>query len=207
MLYFKILQEGISTLPDADQNIRKAIEALAGEQGWEAIYQKLEKVDPITALQIKPNDTQRIQRALEIFEITGKPKSYWLAQPKQHDPNIRFLNIALLPIESLRSVLHERIALRFDAMLAQGLVAEVEKLKDRGDLDTSMPSIRAVGYRQVWKYLSGDITYDEMREKAIAATRQLAKRQLTWLRQWIGLNQFDFQEPDILLKVQALISS
>ncbi len=206
MLYFKVLQEGMSNLPDANPSIRASIEAIASQEGWAALYQKLENDDPLTASCIKPNDTQRIQRALEILEITGKPKSYWLALPKQHDlKHFRFLNIALLPLESLRSVLHERISLRFDAMLSHGLIDEVEKLKRRGDLDTSLPSIRAVGYRQAWQYLSGEITYDDMREKAIAATRQLAKRQLTWLRQWTGLNQFDFQDPEILFKVLALI--
>ncbi|MBI2790958.1 MAG: tRNA (adenosine(37)-N6)-dimethylallyltransferase MiaA [Gammaproteobacteria bacterium] len=198
MLYYKILQEGMATLPDASMSVRKQLDALAAEKGWQFLYEMLVQNDPISAMRIKPSDTQRIQRALEIHQLTGHPMSYWLAQPKQEmGAPYQFINLALVPIQTSRSVLHERIQIRFDAMLAQGLIEEVKNLIERNDLHDSLPSIRAVGYRQVWKYLKQEMSYEEMREKAIAATRQLAKRQLTWLRGWPALQQFDFLCPDL----------
>lgn len=206
MLYFKILQEGISPLPDASIVVRKQLDALAVEKGWQFLYEMLAQKDPISAARIKPNDTQRIQRALEIHQLTGHPMSYWLAQPKQEvGAPYQFINLALMPIQTPRSVLHERIQIRFDVMLDQGLIDEVKNLMRRDDLHDSLPSIRAVGYRQVWKYLKQEMSYEEMREKAISATRQLAKRQLTWLRGWAAVEQFDFQCPDLPNTVSALL--
>lgn len=192
MMYFKILQDGLSALPEADENVRKKLEQRVQEEGLEGLYKTLQEIDPASAIRIKPNDSQRIQRALEIAEITGKPMSFWLSQPKSAPLPFEFLNIALIPIETPRAVLHERIQARFNAMLEQGFVAEVEKLFQRGDLVESLPAIRSVGYRQVWQYLLGKLSYEEMVEKGVAATRQLAKRQLTWLRQWPNLETFDF---------------
>lgn len=197
MLYFKVLQQGLSSLPEANDALRKRLEAWADREGWAALHKALYQIDPLTANRIKPNDSQRIQRALEIAEITGKPMSFWLSQPKADPLPFEFLNIALIPVTTPRAVLHERILLRFDAMLENGLVAEVEKLFRRGDLNDSLPAIRSVGYRQVWQYLMGQLSYDEMHEKAVAATRQLAKRQLTWLRQWPMLTTFDFLAPGL----------
>lgn len=201
MLYFKALQQGLAELPRSSLSVRAAIIANAEEQGWEALYQELNRCDPLTAARLKPTDKQRIGRALEVFKMTGKPLSSWLATTRQQAPSIEFINIALISLATPRSVLHERIAARFDKMLTQGLVAEVEKLYARGDLDLSFPSIRAVGYRQVWQYLAQTHSYEEMRTKAIAATRQLAKRQLTWLRSWPALVNLDFLDPKLLFHI------
>jgi tRNA dimethylallyltransferase len=206
MLYYKILQEGMSSLPMASKDVRKKLDELAAKKGWQALYDMLVQRDPVTAKRIKLNDTQRIQRALEIHELTGYPMSYWLSQPKQENAApYDFINIALLPMQTPRNILHERIQRRFDSMLAQGLIDEVKKLMRREELHDALPSIRAVGYRQVWQYLKQEISYDQMRECAIAATRQLAKRQLTWLRSWKALNQFDFLCPDLPNAVSALL--
>lgn len=204
MLYFKVLQEGINDLPNANQAVRDNIEKMAHQMGWAQLHQHLAQIDPQRANQIRPTDTQRIQRALEIIEITGTTMSHWLNQPKEALP-YHFINIALMPIETSRSVLHDNIAMRFDSMISQGLIEEVQSLKARGDLDLSLPSMRSVGYRQVWQYLHREITFEEMREKAIAATRQLAKRQLTWLRRWTPLLAYDFQDPGVLDKVSGAI--
>ncbi len=205
MLYFKILQEGIAQLPDRDNDIRALIEAKAKEQGWVALHEELARKDPQSAIRIKPTDPQRIQRALEIIEITGKSMSSMLNQPKVAAP-FNFINIGLMPLTTERAVLHQQIEKRFDAMLAQGLIEEVQSLKARQDLNLMMPSMRAVGYRQVWQYLDNEFNFDMMREKAIVATRQLAKRQLTWLRQWLNLTTYDFLDTESLGKLKALIS-
>ncbi|HEX7634366.1 MAG TPA: tRNA (adenosine(37)-N6)-dimethylallyltransferase MiaA [Noviherbaspirillum sp.] len=183
MLYFKSLRDGLDALPQADPEVRARLDEEAERIGVPALHAKLAELDPATAARLKPNDSQRIQRALEIIELTGKPMSQLLSQaPKQELP------FALLPISlepSERSVLHARIATRFDAMLnatGGGLIAEVEALRARGDLHPGLPSMRCVGYRQAWEYLDGVYDRKELREKGIAATRQLAKRQLTWLR-------------------------
>ncbi len=205
MLYFKILQEGINDLPDRNDVVRANIEEMANQIGWADLHQRLATIDPIRAQNIKPTDTQRIQRALEIIEITGQPMSHWLNQPKK-PLDYEFINIGLMPVDSARSVLHQNIADRFDLMINQGLIEEVQSLKARGDLDMSMSSMRSVGYRQVWEYLQREITFDEMREKAIAATRQLAKRQLTWLRRWTQLLSYDFQDTNLQKKVHEIIA-
>jgi len=207
MLYFKALQEGLSLLPACDSAVRMRLAKEGEAMGWEVLYQKLLEKDPLCAKRISPSDPQRLSRALEVLEVTGKPMSFWLAQPKPSLSNYRFINIGLIPIQTSRSQLHERIEKRFDMMLEQGLIAEVEKLFARIELSLSLPSIRAVGYRQIWYYLLKHITYEEMREKAIAATRQLAKRQLTWLKSWPNLMAFDFLDPQLFEKVNEVFSA
>ena len=186
MLYFKALIHGIDELPTADALIRAQIDEEAKTLGWPALHTSLALVDPVTAARLSPNDSQRIQRALEVFRSTGKPLSSYFkpAGSPQATSGLAFQLIALEP-ES-RQGLHERIAARFDAMLASGLVEEVRALKARGDLHADLPSMRCVGYRQVWEFLECACGESEMRERGIAATRQLAKRQLTWLRGWEG---------------------
>lgn len=199
MLYFKVLKEGLADLPQADDNIREQITRQAQEQGWSAIHQKLSEVDPVTAARLKPTDAQRLQRALEVYYITGTPMSVLHAQQQSQSIPYQLLEFALLPKE--RSVLHERIALRFDQMLAQGLVDEVSKLRQRPDLHLDLPAIRSVGYRQVWEYLDGAYDYAGMRERGIIATRQLAKRQHTWLRSMSeGVHQLHTEDAWIVLQ-------
>ncbi|MGS0743686.1 tRNA (adenosine(37)-N6)-dimethylallyltransferase MiaA [Glaciimonas sp. GG7] len=181
MLYFKALRDGLDTLPQADPALRARLDAEAALIGVPGMHAKLAHLDPITAARLKPNDSQRIQRALEIIELSGQTMSSLLTNKPPPQLPFDTLPIALEPSD--RSVLHSRIAQRFDLMLQDGgLIAEVESLRARGDLHTGLPSMRCVGYRQTWEYLDGDYDFNEMREKGIAATRQLAKRQLTWLR-------------------------
>lgn len=185
MLYIKALTEGLHDLPGADPELRARLENEAREQGWPALHARLAELDPPTAARLKPTDAQRIQRALEICLVSGQPMSALLAPDRRQRPahDLRFAGIALTPSD--RSVLHDRIATRFQAMLADGLVDEVIALRKRGDLHAALPSMRSVGYRQVWAWLdAGGKSRDEaaMMAAGIAATRQLAKRQLTWLR-------------------------
>jgi tRNA dimethylallyltransferase len=181
MLYFKALRDGLDELPQADPALRAKLDAEAAEHGVPALHARLAKIDPATAARLKPADSQRIQRALEIIELTGQPMSALLSNRSKAELPFKLLSLALEPSD--RSVLHARIATRFDAMLNGGaLIAEVEQLRKRGDLHLGLPSMRCVGYRQTWEYLDGAYGMDELREKGIAATRQLAKRQLTWLR-------------------------
>lgn len=194
MLYFKALQQGLAPLPTASPEVRQHLMQRLQNEGLASLYEYLLKIDPQTAARLAPTDPQRILRAIEIYEITQKPMSHWLEQQQPDSLPYEFMNIALMPITTPRSVLHERIAARFDAMLEQGLIEEVRKLKERADLNADLPAIRAVGYRQVWLYLEGKLSFEEMREKTIAATRQLAKRQMTWLRHWPDLQVFDFAE-------------
>ncbi|WP_345891284.1 tRNA (adenosine(37)-N6)-dimethylallyltransferase MiaA [Burkholderia sp. Ax-1719] len=184
MLYYKALTQGLNDLPTADAAVRAQLDADAARDGWPALHARLAEVDPPTAARLAPNDSQRIQRALEIYLLTGQPMSTLLAAPRQAATDdaarYRFVPIALEPSD--RSVLHKRIEQRFDAMLANGLLDEVKTLRARGDLNADMPSMRCVGYRQAWEYLDGEIDYATMRDKGVFATRQLCKRQLTWLR-------------------------
>jgi len=184
MMYFKGLVDGLDDLPTADANVRAAIEDEAARIGWPGMHEKLRAVDPITAARLAPNDAQRINRALEIFELSGQPMSALLA--RRAKPELPFELVSFGLETDDRAVLHKRIALRFDQMLGdrddEGLVAEVARLRARGDLSPSLPSIRCVGYRQAWDYLDGNISRAELRELGIIATRQLAKRQITWLR-------------------------
>lgn len=180
MLYFKALRDGLSALPQADEGVRAAIEAEAVDRGWPALHAELARVDPETALRLKAGDTQRIQRALEIFRLTGRPMSMLLGQRDMEPLPCRLVQVALIPSD--RGKLHRRIETRFDGMLEQGLVEELRSLRKRYALNADMPSMRCVGYRQVWQLLQGEITEPELRDRGIYATRQLAKRQLTWLR-------------------------
>ncbi|MCO4879525.1 tRNA (adenosine(37)-N6)-dimethylallyltransferase MiaA [Paraburkholderia caribensis] len=183
MLYYKALTQGLNDLPAADADVRATLDADAARDGWPALHARLAAVDAVTAARLAPNDSQRIQRALEVFMLTGQPMSALLAAPARDDDAARlyrFVPIALEPSD--RSVLHARIAARFDAMLAGGFVDEVKRLRARGDLHPGLPSMRCVGYRQAWEYLDGETDYDTMRDKGVFATRQLCKRQLTWLR-------------------------
>jgi tRNA dimethylallyltransferase len=180
MLYFRALQEGIAELPSADRDIRQKLHEEARSRGWDYMHQRLAKIDPVSAQRIHPNDPQRIQRALEVYEISGKTLTdFWRGQGSQRLA-YRRVKIALMPPD--RAELRKAIAQRFDAMIDQGLIEEVKKLCQRGDLHPELPAIRAVGYRQVWAMLAGEYDFNTMREKAIIATAQLAKRQMTWLR-------------------------
>ena len=181
MLYYKALREGLNDLPEADPAIRRQLDAEALARGWPALHAELARVDPATAARLAPNDSQRLQRALEIWRGSGRPMSAWLAQPPEPVlPGWRFETISLEPSD--RSVLHARIAQRYRAMIGAGLLDEVRALHARADLHPGLPSIRCVGYRQLWDHLDGRIALDQAIEQAIAATRQLAKRQITWLR-------------------------
>lgn len=181
MLYFKALIEGLSPLPAANSDIRDQIEEKANRLGWQAIHEELKKVDPISAQRIHPNDPQRLNRALEVYLITGKSLSE-LTKESGDALSYDIMQLAIMPED--RAELHQRIEQRFLQMLDQGFEDEVKKLMQRPDLHLNLPSIRCVGYRQMWEYLNGDTSYDEMVFKGICATRQLAKRQITWLRGW-----------------------
>ena len=185
MMYFKALLEGLSPLPSADEQIRLQIQHEADTVGWQALHEQLAMVDPVSAARIHPNDPQRLSRALEVYRISGKSLTE-LTQTKADALPYDFVEFAIAPTD--RKVLHNLIAQRFELMLNQGFVEEVEQLRQRGDLHIDLPSMRCVGYRQCWQYLDGEYDYDTMVEKAVAATRQLAKRQLTWLRGWPELN-------------------
>ena len=187
MLYFKALKEGLSDLPISDKDFFYTITQQAQTLGWDYFHKKLEKIDPISAARIHVNDSQRLIRALEVYEKTGKSLSQLHAQKnKLVDKSHNWLECIILPED--RSVLHQRIARRFRQMIDDGLVQEVDVLFNRGDLDSSYPAIRSVGYQQVWSYLQGKINHEEMIERGIIATRQMAKRQLTWLRHWPDLS-------------------
>ncbi|MEZ9200482.1 tRNA (adenosine(37)-N6)-dimethylallyltransferase MiaA [Shewanella sp. 10N.286.54.B9] len=184
MMYFKALIEGLSPLPGANEEIRAQIAAEAEADGWQALHDQLKVVDPVAAERIHPNDPQRLARALEVFRISGKSLTE-LTKVKSDAFPYEAIQFAIAPND--RKVLHKAIETRFKAMLGLGFVAEVEKLKSRDDLHLELPSMRCVGYRQCWQYLDGEYDYETMVEKAIVATRQLAKRQLTWLRGWPDL--------------------
>ncbi|HWA36239.1 MAG TPA: tRNA (adenosine(37)-N6)-dimethylallyltransferase MiaA [Burkholderiales bacterium] len=187
MLYYRALVQGLDALPPADPAVRAQIDAEAAERGWPALHAELAKVDPATAQRIPPTDPQRIQRALEVWRITGRPLS---SQHGKTPASLPFEIRAFARMPS-REELHANIEKRFDAMLQQGFVDEVRHLRTRYRLTADMPSMRAVGYRQVWEYLEGAVSREEMRSRAIAATRQLAKRQMTWLRSFPGLLRLD----------------
>lgn len=188
MLYFKVLLEGLSDLPSADADIRKGIQEQADREGWASVHQQLQLVDPITAGKLHPNHSQRIQRALEVYKITGTPLSELQSQSQggiEQDYDVRQYALVM----QNRALLHQRIEQRFMAMMEAGFASEVEQLFQRGDLHADLPSIRAAGYRQLWDYFEGHYGLDEAVEKAIIATRQLAKRQQTWLRNWPNCQQ------------------
>jgi tRNA dimethylallyltransferase len=203
MLYFRALEQGLSDLPGADPEVRAQLDARAAEIGWAAMHQRLAEVDAQSAARIHPNDPQRIQRALEVYELTGVALSELCRRGSETTPNYRFLKIVLAPPE--REALHRRIEARFRAMLDQGFLDEVQRLQERGDLDSQLPALRAVGYRQAWMYLRGELSADEWVEKALIATRQYAKRQLTWLRAESDAYWVDPQGADAVARVAALI--
>jgi tRNA dimethylallyltransferase len=204
MLYFKALFEGLATMPPADARLRAALEQEAARNGWPALHAELARVDPATAARLAPNDAQRIQRALEVFRLTGQPLSqlHAAARGAGWRPD---LFLSLEPAQ--RSWLHERIAQRFDAMLAAGFVDEVKALRARGDLTAELPSMRCVGYRQAWEALDGAAPLAELRERGIFATRQLAKRQLTWLRGMPQRRTIACDAPDALAQVLQQVRS
>jgi tRNA dimethylallyltransferase len=192
-LYFRALQQGLSSLPEAVPAIRQRLAEEAATQGWPALHRRLAQLDPVAATRIGPNDAQRLQRALEVIELTGRP----LSEQQRGGSGERFpwrvLKLALLPTD--RAPLHARIAERFDAMLAAGFLDEVRALRARGDLHADLPALRAVGYRQAWEYLDGQVDAATFRDKGVFATRQLAKRQITWLRAELDARGLDPEHP------------
>lgn len=188
MLYFRTLQQGLSLLPKSDAKLRSKFIMEIQCNGLESLYARLSKIDPKTAAKINAGDKQRLLRALEIYELSGKPPSELYSEHKMRSLPYEFINIALVPKQKID--LDKKIEQRFDLMLKKGFLDEAECLFHRGDLNPDLPSMRAVGYRQAWQHLSGEINHNEMREKAIIATRQLAKRQMTWLRSWQNLQTF-----------------
>jgi len=203
MMYFNALINGISPLPKSDEKIRDEITQQAQRLGWSKLHDELRGVDPISGERIHPNDPQRITRALEVYRSTGKTLTHWQQQEGGKCP-YNIAQFAIAPAD--RAVLHERIATRFDLMLEQGFENEVVKLYERSDLHEDLPSIRSVGYRQMWQYLDGQLSYAEMRERGIIATRQLAKRQLTWLRGWEQVTWLDTFANDNLTKITAKVT-
>jgi tRNA dimethylallyltransferase len=215
MLYFKALLEGLADMPAADAEVRAQIEAQAASQGWQALHDELASIDPVSAARIHPNDPQRLVRALEVFRVSGmsmtahrEQQSAQSAQASasgRHQLPYTVANLAIAPTD--RKMLHDRIAVRFRQMLDEGFVEEVVALRSRGDLHSNLPSIRAVGYRQVWDHLDGKLTRDEMQERGIIATRQLAKRQFTWLRSWQDLHWLDSLACDNLPRALKYLGS
>ena len=198
MMYFKTLLEGMSKLPEADPAVREKLTQRLNDEGSKALHAELSRIDPTSAARIHPNDPQRLVRALEVYEISGKSLTE-LSQTRSGALPYPAVQIAVAPLD--RKVLHERIALRFRQMLEQGFLDEVKALRARGDLHLDLPALRSVGYRQAWQYLDGDIDYETMVDKGIFATRQLAKRQLTWLRKWHDVRWFDSLAPDLVEQV------
>lgn len=204
MMYFNALQTGLSLLPEADDELRERLLFDASLHGWQAMYDKLKQVDPLSAEKIKPTDTQRIQRALEVYELTNKPLSEFKKISKK-EIDYEFLNICLMPSD--RKWLHERIAQRFHEMLNSGFMEEVRSLLKKWPLSEDDPALRSVGYRQAYEYLNGGITKKEFEEKSIAATRQLAKRQLTWLRSWSDAVVVEPDKPGANHEIEAIIEN
>jgi len=202
MMYYKALIDGISTLPESDAEIRSQIAAEAEQNGWQSLHQELQQIDPVAAARIHPNDPQRLMRALEVFRLSGKTITE-LTDTRSSSIPYRVVQFGIAPQE--RSVLHDRIEQRFDIMLKQGFQQEVEKLRARGDLHLDLPSMRCVGYRQMWQFLDGELDFEEMRYRGIVATRQLAKRQLTWLRGWSDLHWLDTFDKHNIDKIKAQI--
>ena len=200
MLYFKALWDGLDDLPQANPEVRAAIEADSLARGWPALHADLAKVDPITAKRLAPNDSQRIARALEVHRISGQPMSSFFTQKPPNFPPPKIL-LSLEPTD--RVWLHTRIAQRFDAMLAAGLIDEVKALRVRGDLHANLPSMRCVGYRQTWAALEGELPMTHLREHGIIATRQLAKRQMTWLRSFTSRTVVACDQADAVEQVVA----
>jgi tRNA dimethylallyltransferase len=204
MLYFKALREGLSELPRADAEVRAVLDAEIAQYGIKHLHRELEQVDAETAARLKPNDTQRIQRALEVFRITGKPMSTMIKNKVISTLPYRILPVALIPDN--RSELHQRISMRFKSMIEQGLVDELRWLRQHYHLHPNLPSMRCVGYRQAWKLLEGELSEAQLLETGIASTRQLAKRQLTWLRSMPDSVEIDCLSSDLLQQIKAVIA-
>jgi tRNA dimethylallyltransferase len=196
MMYFRALLHGIAELPRADADVRAAIDAEAAEKGWPAMHEILREADPEAAARIEPNDRQRIQRALEVWRSSGKPLSEWQRTAERPYEDVRYLKLALLP--ATRAVLHERIEARLKVMLNNDFLEEVKVLRERPGLNRDHPSMRSVGYRQLWEHLDGKTSLEEASDRALYATRQLAKRQITWLRSENGLQTFDPLEASVI---------
>lgn len=204
MLYFRALEQGLSPLPSADPDIRARLESEAEQEGWQVLHNRLAEIDPDAAARIHANDPQRIQRALEVFELTGEPLSVWFQREVENELPVRVVKIIITSED--RAVLHQRIEARFRTMLEHGFVNEVKRLFMRGDLHADLPSMRAVGYRQLWNYLEGQYDYETMVERGIIATRQFAKRQYTWLRSEEEKARFEATDPKIMSKVLKHLS-
>jgi tRNA dimethylallyltransferase len=204
MLYFKALQQGLDDLPAADPAVRALLDQEAQERGWPAMHAALALVDPVTAARLQPGDSQRIQRALEVYRASGIPLSQYHGTDSRQPLDARVLALGLMPSD--RSVLHRRIAERFDAMLEAGLEAELRALRQHYALNPELPAMRAVGYRQMWQFLEGQIDRATLREKGIIATRQLAKRQMTWMRSWPALRTFDALAPGVTGELEREIA-
>ena len=205
MLYYRVLQQGLAPLPDANPQLRARLEAEAAQIGWAGMHQRLAKVDPDSAARIHPNDPQRIQRALEIYELTGTSMTQLHNSAQAVPFPYRVAKIVVAP--SQRTVLHERIKKRFNLMIEKGMIDEVQALRAREDLCLDTPSMRAVGYRQVWQYLDGSLDFDEMLYKGVVATRQFAKRQFTWLRSEAGAYWVDGESPELVPAVLKYLKS
>lgn len=203
-LYFRSLQYGLSDLPSANPIIRQRLTQQASTIGWEAMHQRLAEIDSPAAQRIHPNDPQRIQRALEVYEATGKTMTQWYEKSQITTWDYPTIKVIIAPEQ--RQILHDRIRQRFEQMLAQGFIAEVQTLIARGDLSVDLPAMRAVGYRQVWQYLMGELTDEELMEKGVIATRQLAKRQLTWLRAENHAHWFDSQQQNVTEQLSHFIA-
>ena len=204
MLYFRALEFGLAKMPDADEKLRQRLSGEAEEIGWDKMHERLQQVDAVAAERIHPNDPQRILRALEVYELTGRPLTEIQRQSEQSDLPYRLVKLVRAPAD--REVLRERIAVRFHKMLDQGFEQEVKQLWSRGGLTVDMPSMRAVGYRQMLMYLQGEVDCDRMVELGITATRQLAKRQMTWLRSYPGLHWLD-ESKDIFVQALNLVDN
>ena len=204
MLYFKALREGLSDLPGSDTTIRSQIDAEAAARGWPAMHARLASVDPQTAARLKPTDAQRIQRALEVYRVSGKPMSGLIGRKRPDLLPFRIIELALVPSD--RVALHQRIEERFEAMLERGLLEELRALRSAHALRPNLPSMRCVGYRQAWQYIEGEIGANELRDRGIFATRQLAKRQLTWLRRIEFARAFDCLSQDLDIQVLAYLA-
>ena len=204
MLYFRSLTEGIAELPSADDAIRRDIDALAEESGWPAVHEALAGVDPVAAKRINPNDSQRLQRALEVYRVSGRTLTDWQEHAGPPPQDIRFAKIAL-QIEP-RALLHARIAKRLEMMVADGFVGEMRRLRERPGLTRDSTSMRSVGYRQFWQHLDGEVDLEEAQERALFATRQLAKRQLTWLRSEKSPVSVDSLEPAVIDSISTILA-
>jgi len=205
MLYYRALENGLAILPEADPEIRKKLSAEGDGKGWGFLHQRLVEVDPVAGERIHPNDKQRIQRALEVYELTGKPLTQLHEEAQMDALPYRLLKIALIPE---REWIRDLALIRFESMLEQGFLDEVKALYNRKDLHADLPSMRCVGFRQAWQYLEGDLDFDEMKERAVIATRQLAKRQMTWMRSEPNITRFDakgYDLNDVIRSVQIFL--